>query len=411
MLRLAPALPAAGRWLLGGPLLSGLTACGDTSIDRLLPEEAPPRTTEAPSVPPSLEVPRDVAVRRVVLTPQQRDQLAVATMQVQHRPATYTLSLPGAVEPAPDHVAQVSAPISGRVARLYAHEGESVRKGDVLLELESLEYANLIADHLQAEAEAAYLRERTARLRILVDKKISPRSALDRIEADLARTEASVDATHARLRALGLDPAVVDRSNAPEADRPLLPITAPLSGTIDRHQIELGQSVTAYEAMLTIVNPGRVLIKGYVSPDDAAALAPGDSVVVLPEHAAGHELAARVTTINPAVDPESKSVTINILTDTREGWPMPGQTVRLALRARTPQPVISLPSSAVVYDGDRPVVYVQIDAQTYERRPITIARTGEDDVIVGDGLADGERVATSQVFSLKALDRYAQYAE
>lgn len=406
------ASPPRPRWAgLLLPLLLGLMACNDTPLEKVMPDGGPPSTSQQTQTPPSLQAPTRTKIRRIALTEKQRDELNIQTTIVRRQFVGYMLSLPGEVQPAPDHVAQVSAPIGGRVAQIYAHEGEAVRQGQVVLELESLEFANLVADYLQAQAEETYAQRQVDRLTMLVQKKISPQSALDKAQADLDRADASTKATYARLKALGVDADQLQRWMAEQQERPLLPITAPISGTIDQHQIELGQSVTAYQEMLTVVNPGKVLIKGYVSPDDAAALTPGDSVTVTPENSSLYPLEARVTTVNPAVDPESKSVTVNILTPTRNHRPMPGQTVQLKIRVRSPEAVVTIPPSAVVYDGNQPVVFVQNAPLTYERRPITIERTGDEEIIVASGLQEEEAVATSQVFSLKALDRYSQYAE
>ena len=70
-----------------------------------------------------------------------------------------------------------------------------------------------------------------------------------------------------------------------------------------------------------------------------------------------------------------------------------------------------LPLSAVQYEGEQATVFVWLDPLTFEKRPVEIERMAEDAVIVAAGLMEGEEVATSQVFSLKALGRYAQYAE
>jgi cobalt-zinc-cadmium efflux system membrane fusion protein len=67
--------------------------------------------------------------------------------------------------------------------------------------------------------------------------------------------------------------------------------------------------------------------------------------------------------------------------------------------------------AAIVYEGDAATVFVRKDGRTFERRAVTLGRIGAEDAVVTAGLAPGEAVAVSQVFSLKALGRYAQYGE
>ncbi|MGD8414164.1 MAG: efflux RND transporter periplasmic adaptor subunit [Candidatus Latescibacterota bacterium] len=387
--------------LLGIVLLS---ACADEPVQEVVSENVSP--------PPSVQSNDQGVVRDTVrLTSDQAAELKIETVAVGHSDAAFTVTLPGQVYPAPDRYAQVSAPISGRVVRIDAHEGEPVRQGQPLLALESLEFANLAADYLQAQAEEEYQRLQVERLETLVEKQIAPRSRLDRSKADLNRAHASVSATYARLKALGIPDQELAAWSSQSRERPLLPIYAPISGMIDQHLIDLGQSVTAYQEMMSIVGSDKVMIRGFVSPEDAPMISVGDSVTIGLKDVPGRVISAQVTTINPSVDPENRSVTVNVLTPTHERWPMPGQNVRLEIRASNPRPVIMLPLSTVQYEGEQATVFVRIDPLSYEKRPVKIERMAVDAVIVADGLSEGEEVATTQVFSLKALGRYSQYAE
>lgn len=383
-------------------LLLLLAACKSGSGDQ---EQAPVVET-----PPSLRA--DVpGIERVRLNDTQERELRIETVPVVRRDARYELSLPGEVMPAPENFALVSAPISGRVVRIHAHEGERVRRGQVLLELESLEFANLAAEYLQAVADETYQQTQVERLQTLVERKISPRSTLDKASADLNRAQTSVSATYARLKAVGVADEIISSWSVTSRERPLLQIYAPISGVIDRHEIDLGQSVTSYQELMSLLDISRVLVRGFVSPDDAPYIAPGDTVRIANRLDETDPLVTRIATINPALDETNKSVVVNVLTATRDGWPIPGQNVRLQISAGNPKPAVTLPLSAVQYEGQRAAVFVQLDPLTYEKRFIEIDRMNEDAVIVASGLNEGEQVAVNQVFSLKALSRFEMYGE
>ena len=392
-------------WIRGLLLLLAFSvgACRTPQIEEAAVQDLPP--------PPSVQTSSETSGQIVTLTEEQARELGVETVRAAASEARFPLAMPGTVFPAPDHMALVSAPISGRIVRIYAHEGEAVRQGQTLLELESLEFASLAADYLQAKADEAYATQQVDRLQQLVDKKISPRSTLEKAQADQLRADAAVRAADARLKTLGVSDAQLEAWLRGEGSRPLLAIHAPLDGVINEHLIDLGQAVTAYNKMLSLVNLDRVLIRGYVSPEDAALVQAGDPVVVSLKDFPGQALQATVATINPALDEANKSVTVNILAATVNGWPLPGQNVRLEVMVKPPQPVLMLPLSAVQYEGDRATVFVRTDSQTFEKRAITISRVNPDAVMVTAGLEAGEEVAVTQVFSLKALGRYEQYAE
>ena len=163
--------------------------------------------------------------------------------------------------------------------------------------------------------------------------------------------------------------------------------------------------------MLSLINLDQVLVRGYVSPEDAALVRSGDPVSIGLRDFPERTILTKVSTINPALDEANKSVTVNIITSTRQGWPLPGQNVQLKVMVSPPGPVLTIPLSAVQFEGDRATVFVRKDANAFEKRSIEISRVNEDNVIIRSGLNADEEVAVTQVFSLKALGRFDQYGE
>jgi cobalt-zinc-cadmium efflux system membrane fusion protein len=305
----------------------------------------------------------------------------------------------------------VSAPIQGRVVGLYAHEGESVKKGQLLIELESLEFANFVSDYLQARAEKLYQENQLERIKILVNKKISPERSLEKIQADYARASAAEQAAHTRLLSIGVKQTQIDIWDTGRTDQPFLKVYSPIDGIITEHLIDHGQAVNNYENMLTVINLDKVLIKGYASPEDGSLVQPGDSVEITQKDFKNQKLLSKVTTINPALDPINKSITINVITNSLKQWPRPGQNVRLKIKVTTPEPVISVPLSSIEYEGNFPTVFVKLTPNTYEKRFIKVQRLTGEAAIVESGLRGDESVAISQVFSLKALSKFEEFGE
>ena len=347
----------------------------------------------------------------VELTEKQVADLGIRVVTAQKSPFHYMVSAPGIVQGAPGHISIVSAPVNGRVVRIYAHEGEKVKQGDLLLELESLEFANIGADYLQAYAEARFQEQQMKRLKVLVEKKISPQRTLEKTEMDYTRALAAERAALARLNALGVQQSQIDKWRTGIEEKPVLRFYSPISGVIDEHLIELGQSVNAYEKMLSIINTGKVLVRGFVPPDDATYLKPGDSLRILPKKARDINIEAAISTINPALDPKNKSKVINVIVRTQNNWPIPGQNVQLEITASMPVPIMAIPLSAVEYEGTNPTVFIQKSPVQYEKRNIRIGRVTNNMAVVDSGLVENEKVAVNQVFALKALSRFEEFSD
>jgi len=372
--------------------------------------ELPP-LAPAVEAPPSLQQEGEAPARIVHLDARQLAQLDVQTEAVSASRMPFSVRAPGEVLPAPEYFALVSAPISGRIVRILAHEGEAVRKGQVLLELESLEYAGLVADVLRARAELSYQQAQVERLRQLVEKKIAAQNTLEKGEADLSRARAEYSASNARVAALGLSPETVASWSEDAGAGPTLAVRAPISGAIDRHEIDLGQSVTAYQEMMSLVDPAHVLVRGYIPPEEAGALQAGDSVAVQSVEGEARSLAAVIATINPALGEENRSVVVNIHADTKAGWPRPGQAVQVLVRGLGAERALSVPLDALLYEGARASVFVRTPDGGFEQRLVTLGRLTEDRAEVLAGVEEGESVAVTQVFNLKALSRFELFGE
>ena len=190
-------------------------------------ETAEEATQTDPGTPPSLSGKQTEQVVR--LTEQQAKDLDIQLYTVKSEQVSFNINAPGQVYAAPEHISVVSSPINGRVSKIYAHEGERVQKGDPLLDLESLEFANLVGDYLEATAEITYQQQQVERLKVLTEEKISPQRTLERAQADLRRAKTRQSASLAQLRAVGITPQEVQQwdpfTSEPKAE---LTIYAPI---------------------------------------------------------------------------------------------------------------------------------------------------------------------------------------
>jgi cobalt-zinc-cadmium efflux system membrane fusion protein len=334
---------------------------------------------------------------------------------VQRSLFSYELVVPGNVEPSPEHYSEVSAPVDGRIIKIYAHEGEMVKAGAPLLDIESLEFANLAAEFLEALAEEQYLEQQVQRLRPLVQKQISSQRTLERTQADLSRASARTKASRARLRAVGVrESQMKEWTTRDVAESPVLRVYAPISGAINEHLVSLGQSVNAYDKMLDIIDRSEVLVKAYLSPEDAALLQPGDSLHIHTREGAEYgnsEVRSVIATLTPALDIQNRSITLNSRVKTANGWPYVGQQIRVMCEVQSRKPIIGIPLSAIQYEGEKATVFVRREPTTWEKRYIDIERITPNSAIVSSGLANGDEIAISQVFSLKALGKYEEFAD
>jgi len=384
------------------PLMVLLVACGGRN-------EGGKGSGENQVVPPSVS--GEKVDHLVKLTNQEVAELKIQTVEVSRRFRDFILEVPAVVFPATNHISIISTPIDGQIGQILVQEGESVQKGEVLFRIQSLEYGNMISEYLQAVSEETFETSRLARLKQLVEQTISSQSDLDRALSDYQRAKTAVIAAVAKLKAVGVSDREIEAFRHAEKIDPTLKIYSPIQGVLDNRAVELGQSVNALERLAQVLDLSHVSIRGYASPDDARLIHVGDSVKIsvrINDRMTRH---AVVTSINPGLDENNRSVVVNILLATVDGWPKPGENLQLAIKTASQKEVITVPMEALTYDGNDPILFVYISESVYEKRIVKVSEIYDQYAVVEEGLKMGEKIASTQVFSLKALSRFDKIAE
>lgn len=388
--------------ILSGLLFWGIS-CGE--------DPAPIATKNVESPPSIAESTEKKGYDPILLTDMQAEELAIKTQRVESGKVTFMQRIPATVFPSPDGISEVPSPISGRVQKIWKHEGEEVQKGDPLVSIISLDLASMISDYLTANSEADYFKQQVERLKGLIGQKITTEQMLSKAESDYNRARAQKQSAESRLRAVGFNPEKLQGENPGEVD-PVLTLHAPITGVINKHLIDPGQAVATNELLLDIIEPNKVLLRGYVNASDIGFISKGNRVEILhgPQDNKS-EIEATVTSVNPALDEQSKSAIINVVTDIQPGTLKPGQSTVLRVKSIMQKPSVAVPQSALVYDGDTPIVFVQRSELEYEPFAVNVVRIIEGRMVLDGNLKEGMDIAVSDVFSLKALMRFDESAE
>ena len=234
-------------------------------------------TAEQTELPPSLQSEKN-NVLLVHLSDKENEELNIQTYSISSNFIDYSVAAPGVVFPAPEHASIISTPINGQISKINKYEGSWVRKGQELFQIQSLEFGTLVSEYLQAHAEERFQTNRLNRLKQLVEETISSTSELERATAEYDRATAAVKASYSKLKAIGVSDDEMKAFTETQNIDPVLKIYSPIDGVIEQNFVELGQSVNALENLSRVLDTHEVLIRGYLSPDDARLINPGDSV-------------------------------------------------------------------------------------------------------------------------------------
>jgi len=348
----------------------------------------------------------------IKLTEKEQGELKIQSQPVSSSVQNYRITVPGVVFPASNHISIISTPIDGRISKISVQEGHSVKTGEELFSIESLEYGNMVSEYLQAVSEEAFQTSRLQRMEQLVEQTISSKSELDRARSDYQRAKTIVIAAVSKLKAIGVPDKEINAFKTAESIDPTLKIHSPISGILDQRSVELGQSVNALQTLARVLDISEhVLVKGYVSPEDAMFINPGDSVSILRRQDDSFNMRAVVNSVNPGLDESNRSVIVNIVLNTKNNWPKPGENLNLSILTSSQKEVLTVPMEALTYEGNDPIVFVQKSESVFEKRKLDVQEFRDKYAVVRSGLDKNERIAVNQIFSLKALSRFDKIAE
>lgn len=348
----------------------------------------------------------------IKLTEKEQGELKIQSQPVSSSVQNYRITVPGVVFPASNHISIISTPIDGRISKISVQEGHSVKTGEELFSIESLDYGNMVSEYIQAVSEEAFQTSRLQRMEQLVEQTISSKSELDRARSDYQRAKTIVIAAVSKLKAIGVPDREINAFKTAESIDPTLKIHSPISGILDQRSVELGQSVNALQTLARVLDISEhVLVRGYVSPEDAMFINPGDSVSILRRQDDSFNMRAVVNSVNPGLDESNRSVIVNIVLNTKNNWPKPGENLNLSILTSSQKEVLTVPMDALTYEGNDPIVFVQKNESVFEKRKLDVQEFRDKYAVVRSGLDKNERIAVNQIFSLKALSRFDKISE
>ena len=280
----------------------------------------------------------------------------------------------------------VSADLPGTVVKINFESGRAVKEGDVLVELDTRqERAQLAAAEAQSEL-AKFNFERTQEL---VKQGISARMESDNVTAQKKATEANVGEIRAAIARKTL--------------------RTPFSGILGIRQINLGQYLSAGQAIVSLQSLNPIYVNFGVPQQTASQVRVGRGLQVTSNDLAHAQFSGHVTAIDSTVNEGTRNIQVQATLANPGGRLRPGMFVEVEMSTGADSPVIALPTSAINYAPYGDSVYVVSDlkdksGKTYRgvrQQLVKLGGSRGDQVAVISGINPGEEVVSSGVFKLR----------
>lgn len=327
------------------------------------------------------------------------------------------LRLPALVTARPGTLAAVTPPVAGRLllpaGKAMPLVGERVEAGQTLA-LVQLSFSDLAARFVEAEGEVvrAKLALEQADLALARIQKLAQaeaKSQRELQEAEFARkmAQAHYDAAlalQATYRQAGTN---LGGPNV-TLSQPAIELRSPVAGTIIRQSgAAVGEYITAEKAVFAVLDAASVFIEAQVPEASIKRLGttkaacyevPGEPGRFLPITGEG---AGRLVFVGIQVEAATRTVPLIYEVGNSENRLRVGQAVDLFVETARVEDTVAIPRAAIVEEDGRPIAFVQVSGETFQKRDLTLGIRAGDWVQVLSGIAAGERVATKGAYAIR----------
>ncbi len=327
-------------------------------LERLGPKV--PVSRSAPSAAKEQSAPRPVPVE-------------VATVQVE--PVTDEVEALGTLMA--DESVSIAPEIAGRLTKLGFREGERVRKGQTLLELDT---SILVQELKQAEVDLGLARDTFERANSLVQRGSGTRVSQEQAQAQLAAAEVRVALAQARLEKAT--------------------ISAPIDGVVGLRSVSVGTYLTPGQTVITLANLDPIKVDFRVPELLLQDVAVGQKIRVRVDAFPKRSFEGAVYAIDPLVDVNGRAIRLRARIPNPNLLLKPGLFARVSIVTDVREQAVVVPESAVVPDGQAKAVYV-LEGEAAKIARVKLGKRMAGRVEIVEGLQAGQRVVTTGQMRLR----------
>jgi len=315
----------------------------------------------------------------------ERFQLVHATEHV----ATPELRVTGTVTPDISRAVPVISLATGRVVEIDARLGDTVKKGQLLLKVQSADISGAFSDYRKSIADEQLARTQLERARLLYDKGAISQNDLQIAQNTEDKAKVDLENTAEKLRVLG-SPAVDHHSGVVE-------IRSPISGVITDQQVTNAAGVAGLSSPnpFTVSDLSYVWILCDVYENDLGFVRLGEKADIRLNAYPDDVFTGTISKIGPILDPNIRTSKVRIEMK-NPGLMRPGMFVTATFHGKQQQKRAAVPATAILHLHDRDWVYVFLKNNQFRRTEVSggdMLPGGMQEVI--SGISPGQQVVAN----------------
>jgi len=339
----------------------------------------------------------------VTLSQEKQKYSGIEVKQVVIEAAAVPLSATAVIEMNMDRAAKISSRVTGKAVRILASQGGRVKAGQPLAYLDSMKLNQILADYRKAQGKVELEQKSLQREEVLFQKKVSPEKDVLEARQKLGEAEADLNLAQERFRLIGVDVGQFESSKG-NGNHPLIPVTSPVGGVVIEKTVTQGEVVNPEKTLFMVADLSTLWVVIDVYEKDISRLKLGAGVKVSVTAFPDKVFKGKISYIADVVDEKTRTEKARVTIDNSGALLKPGMFATILTEATSggTDRLIAVPEEAVLIDGAKRYVFVQVSPGKFKKRDIEAGRTLGRRLEVTAGLKEGETVAVKGAFILKS---------
>ena len=370
---------------------------------------------EASKATPEQPASHEALPESVRLTPAAISEAGITTWKVQPVDLEHMLVLTGSVDYDENRLLQLAANVKGRAASILVDLGTRVRKGDPVLEIESVELGRAREELLREAVGLRVSARAYERAKTLVEAKAISTGEFQAREGDYLAKKAAAEAAERALHLYGVDDeeiaalqaSVESGAKLPSGhDTPRLVLRAPFDGRVIDRKVTPGSLFEAMQPLVTVADLSSVWVFLQAYEKDLALLHEGVPVTIRTEAFSQDAFEGRVDFLGSVVDKATRTARVRATVKNRAEKLRPGMFVKAQVHVPKPEAeanaTVAVPQAALQTLEGRTTVFVQTEPGVFVRHFVETGHTFEGFTEILSGVKRGDLIVSEGSFVLKS---------
>ena len=337
----------------------------------------------------------------IELSEEEKKAVEIEIITASFMPLRSQLQALGKVFAHPKRKAIVSYAFPARISEIHVQIGDWVKTGQELIILQSEEVGIAKSDFYKASADYELTKANCERAKSLFDRGVGSEKDYLSCEAQFKVGEASLNAAEKKLHVLGFTENQVKFISESHQINPIITLFAPIDGKILEYKVVLGSMVDQSTEILTILNPGVLVVDADIYEKDISKIRIGQNVEISVPAYPGEKFEGKVSYISDVLNEETRTITVRAEVENKEYKLKPGMFADVTIYLNHQSEVLVLPKEAILDEKGESLVFLEI-SNKYVPVIVELGTREGNFIEIVNGIREGDRVVTKGNYQLKS---------